>query len=600
MFSTPRLLGRFAMLLVFAGGAIAHAGNLPFFLEPVDNHFVEASRGVHAAHFNAEQMRLMKPGEEARLTLAGAVDTTLVLDRLVEHANGDFSWVGYDKATRHDSRVVVTQGAQGAVGEIRTPAGRYLISADNRVTSTAEAGLKTHRSCAGERPARPGDRPLSEVATNAFAAENVVDLMVLYTPGLETAAGVSAESAINHLVALTNQSYIDSGVNVRLRVVHSQSFSYTERNSNDTALDALTDATGPFSDVPTLRAAKGADLVTLIRPLDANTHESCGVAWLNGANGAPMDVDAAYSVVSYGTNNGLICDSYTLAHELGHSMGSAHDFAHAGSQGAFPYSYGYGQQGIFGTIMSYIDPVVGRFSSPGIDCSAGRRCGTNGADNARSLNNTAPTVAAFLNGGAAPALTGISLMPASIAVGGTATIEPLPGKASLGTCTSSSTAVATVSSNRVTGIAAGSATIRCGNATATLSVTSGMPQQTFSLAASKSVNSAGSVVLNVTLRPNGVDIGKPANIYVAALVDWNGSPRWFVFNGSTWLDSAQAGFPAAYRLTLRDVEPDLRVLNNEISELSLRSLRAEIYVGYESDGGADFNALIYGVAQSFR
>lgn len=600
MNSISRLMRRLTMLLAFAGGGTAHAGNLPFFLEPVDNHFVEASRGVHAARFNAEQMRLMKPGEEARLVIADSVDTTLVLDRLVEHANGDFSWVGHLKATGQDFRVAVTQGAQGAVGEIRTPAGRYLISADNRVTATAEAGLKTHRSCAGERPARPGDRAPSEVAANAFAAENVVDLMVLYTPGLETAAGVSAESAINHLVALTNQSYIDSGVNVRLRVVHAQLVNYTERNSNDTALDALTDATGPFADVPTLRAAKGADLVTLIRPLDADTHDSCGVAWLNGADGAPMDVEAGYSVVSYGTSNGLICDSYTLAHELGHTMGSAHDFEHSGSQGTFPYSYGYGQQGIFGTIMSYIDPIVGRFSSPAIDCAAGRRCGTSGADNARSLNNTAPTVAAFLSGGASPALTGISLVPASIAVGSTATIEPVPGAASLGACTSSSTAVATVSGNRVTGVAAGSATIRCGNATATLSVTAGVPQQNFSLAATKTVNSAGGVALSVTLKPNGVDIGKPANIYVAALVDWGGNPRWFVFNGSQWLDSTQAGFPAAYRLTLRDVEPDLRVLNNEISELALRSLRAEIYVGYQTDGGADFNALIYGVAQSFR
>lgn len=601
MTTARRLLCLAAPLIALTMSASAFSSDLPSFFEPVvGNRFAEISRGVYAARFNAAPMRLMARGEEARLRLGDVIDTTLVLDRLVEHSNGDFSWIGHIKAQGSDFRVAVTQGTQGAIGEIRTPAGRYLISADNRVTSSMEAGLSAHRSCAGERPAPPGDRPLVDEPSNGFAAENVIDVMVLHTPGLSAAAGVSAESAINHLVALANQAYVDSGASLRLRVAHIQSVDYSERGSNDTALDALTDASGPFADVPTLRAAKGADLVTLIRPLDAGTHDSCGVAWLNGAVGAPMNAEAAYSVVSYGTNNGQICDSYTLAHELGHNMGSTHDFANAGSQGAFPYSYGYGLQGVFGTIMSYIDPIVGRFSSPGIDCVAGRRCGTSGADNVRSLNNTAPVVAAFLSGGTTPALTAITVVPASIVIGGTATIEPVPGTASLGTCTSSSTTIASVSGNRVTGVAAGTATVSCGSATAPVSVTKDVPQQNFSLTASASVNGAGSVALTVTLKPNGADIGKTANIYVAALVDWNGSPRWFVFNGNTWVDSTQAGFPAAYRRTLRETEPDLPVLNNEISEVALRSLHADIYVGYEPDGGSDLSPLVYGVAQSFR
>ena len=89
------------------------------------------------------------------------------------------------------------------------------------------------------------------------------------------------------------------------------------------------------------------------------------------------------------------CDDFALAHELGHTMGSQHDRANATFQGAYPYSYGYGSSGMFGTIMSYINPRVGKFSNPNISCS-GSPCGiADSADNARSLNNTRATVASF-------------------------------------------------------------------------------------------------------------------------------------------------------------------------------------------------------------
>jgi len=41
-------------------------------------------------------------------------------------------------------------------------------------------------------------------------------------------------------------------------------------------------------------------------------------------------------------------------------MGSAHDRAHQTTSPYFPYAYGYGIEGSFGTIMSYINPTVGK------------------------------------------------------------------------------------------------------------------------------------------------------------------------------------------------------------------------------------------------
>ena len=77
-------------------------------------------------------------------------------------------------------------------------------------------------------------------------------------------------------------------------------------------------------------------------------------------------------------------------------MGSHHDHGHAAVSGAYHYSYGYGFDGKFGTIMSYFYPRVGKFSSPNMTCSGSQVCGiADYADNARSLNNTRATVAAF-------------------------------------------------------------------------------------------------------------------------------------------------------------------------------------------------------------
>ena len=105
-------------------------------------------------------------------------------------------------------------------------------------------------------------------------------------------------------------------------------------------------------------------------------------------------------MVSDGDNGGFYCSDYALAHELGHNMGSAHDRANASVPGISSYSYGYGIEGSFGTIMSYFDPQVGMFSNPATTCSTSPfyACGIaagdpNEANNALSLNNVASVVA---------------------------------------------------------------------------------------------------------------------------------------------------------------------------------------------------------------
>jgi hypothetical protein len=112
--------------------------------------------------------------------------------------------------------------------------------------------------------------------------------------------------------------------------------------------------------------------------------------------------DTGYAVVSHGDSGSYFCDETTLAHELGHNMGSMHDHRTDpfSTSGVFSYSFGHGVDNAFSTIMAYPSsftngPTIGKFSNPLIDC-VGRPCGVSGsANNALSMNNVRAQVANY-------------------------------------------------------------------------------------------------------------------------------------------------------------------------------------------------------------
>lgn len=238
--------------------------------------------------------------------------------------------------------------------------------------------------------------PLSAVQDDG----SVIDIMVLYTDGMATAyPGARIDTKINYLVDLANQAYINSEINTRLRIVKTQQVSYADGGSLDTNLYELTFGTGVFFNVPNWRNTYGADVVTLLRKFQVSD-DFCGSAWLMTSDSintsfAPL----AFSVVLEGSAGGFFCDDYTLAHEVGHNMGCAHDRDNASLPGAYSYSYGYDVTGIFATIMSYDDPNVGYFSNPNLQYggfSMGLPQGhPDSADNAKTINKTKSIVANF-------------------------------------------------------------------------------------------------------------------------------------------------------------------------------------------------------------
>jgi hypothetical protein len=221
----------------------------------------------------------------------------------------------------------------------------------------------------------------------------VIDVLVAYTKSLDDG---SLPRRLRFLMALANQAFLDSRVNISLRLAGTRLVDYPDRSGNSRALDELTRSQGTLRPLEALRQANAADAVILLRNFVAETQGGCGSAWVNGANQSSMTPERAFAVVSLGTDERQYCSNYALAHEIGHILGGTHDAEHAGSAGRFPYSYGYGVDGRFGDIMSYYSPEIGLFSNPELALCDDMACGiAEQADLSRTFNATARIVSGF-------------------------------------------------------------------------------------------------------------------------------------------------------------------------------------------------------------
>jgi len=243
----------------------------------------------------------------------------------------------------------------------------------------------------------------TKIADSSPTTNTVVDLMVLYTSFNQTAS--YAKQRIQYLVDVSNQAYKDSGINMSLRLVHTRQTSYSESNANSQALDDLATSKGAFANVSTLRNEYGADLIALFRPLYAQTTGSCGTTYVGFANGSNADPKLGFTTISDGyskdSKSNYYCETSTFTHEIGHNFGNVHDREYSDFPGKFDYSYAWGINGKFGTIMSYHGPTVMLFASPKLETQcAGTACGfaegtVNASDQTRTINYTAPMVSRY-------------------------------------------------------------------------------------------------------------------------------------------------------------------------------------------------------------
>jgi hypothetical protein len=247
---------------------------------------------------------------------------------------------------------------------------------------------------------------LAERAGDEIACDNdhFIDVMVVYTPLAKADAGgaSSIEAEIELALLAANEAFDRSLINPRLNLVHLAEISYNEDGGLYlNHLQRLTDPQDGFLDsVHELRNQYAADVVSL---MVADDDEFCGLAWAMTELTASFESNA-FNVVTWW----CAADYFALAHEIGHNLGCNHDHDNARGKVLFPYSYGHrfniSPTQVRRTVMAY-EPgtMIQNFSNPNV-LFANVPTGVSGegddaADNARTVNETASTVANFRCGG---------------------------------------------------------------------------------------------------------------------------------------------------------------------------------------------------------
>ncbi len=203
----------------------------------------------------------------------------------------------------------------------------------------------------------------------SFHAANAatIDIMLVYdttaTAWVNNNGGMTAFSldAVNRM----NQAAQNSNIDLTFRLVHSVSVNYTHQDF-DIDLTAITNGTGGFANIDTLRNNYGADLVALL--IDTGSpYGTTGLGWLlSSYNGSPGNAYTTSAIQA-------VAISHTLTHEVGHNMGAHHSKFQSISQGPnpyinAPYSAGWYFTGIdsikYHTIMAYDSDGYGNFYQP--------------------------------------------------------------------------------------------------------------------------------------------------------------------------------------------------------------------------------------------
>lgn len=316
-----------------------------------------------------------------------------------------FTWRGKFPDDGGDITLTVVDGL--CAGIIQSPVGLYEIAPTETLNVSELRKLDELKApTCGGAPAPDQDvhstSDMTEqsvdalrVATMPNAALSMMDIMIVYTTKAKVAAGGTSRIVVEaqNAVDVTNTAYINSQINARLRLVHTVEVAYAESNDFTAMLEWM--RANPT--ITALRDTHSADLVSMLV-----TNETLGGrGYLMGSDNLGPDFEAyAYSVVT----RRYASSYYVLAHEVGHNLGCQHDVANAGSQGAYPYSYGHYYAGVYRTVMAYDNYCqcsgYAGFSNPGVTY-LGRPTGIpNQRDNARTINQTAPIVAIFRGEGA--------------------------------------------------------------------------------------------------------------------------------------------------------------------------------------------------------
>ncbi|CAG1010791.1 hypothetical protein BURK2_04112 [Burkholderiales bacterium] len=339
-------------------------------------------------------------GQGILFNLFDELAVVVVPTRIVPFERG-LLWIGSFRDNPLGQVILIVSG-EVVSGNITLPGARFHIRyVGNGLHETQEIDQRLFPADEPGTPVPPASTAEAPPPKRTKADDgSTIDVMVAYTATARAAAGGTAaiQSLIDLAIAETNQSYANSAITQRLRLVHSVEVAYTESGDVGTDLDRVTDVDGIIDNVHTLRDTYGADLVSLW--VD-NGGGYCGVGWFMDTV-SPTFAPYGYNVVDRGCATGY----YSFAHELGHNMGARHDTYMDPGTTPYPYAHGYTRPAAtppWRTIMAYNNACEAvlvscmrtqYWSNPSVSYG-GIPMGDSAADNQQTLDNTAYTVANF-------------------------------------------------------------------------------------------------------------------------------------------------------------------------------------------------------------
>jgi hypothetical protein len=343
--------------------------------------------------------------DSLQLNLFDDVVLTAILDKLEVNSSGSVSWIGHVVDEKY-SQVILTVKDRVMQGMIVTLKASYQVRYVGGVHAIDQ--IDQSRFPAEREPTAVEQSSLAMTsAINQPMTDDgsIIDVFVAYTTAAQVGAG--GNSAMLTLIDLaineTNTSYANSGITQRLNLVSTSQVSYTESGDIQLDRDRLQNPSDGYMDsVHSLRDFYGADLVALIVE---NGGGYCGISYIMN----PVSVSFAnygFEIVARDCATG----NYTFGHELGHIMSARHDW-YVDPTNNSPYTYNHGYINSvdqWRTMMAYNNAC----SDYGFNCTRilywsnpevsynGDPTGiaegqANAADNRKTLNNTAYTVANF-------------------------------------------------------------------------------------------------------------------------------------------------------------------------------------------------------------
>ncbi|MCH7871969.1 MAG: hypothetical protein IID33_09750 [Planctomycetes bacterium] len=352
----------------------------------------------------------VRPGdrlEGARISLNLSAGQTFIgiVERLETARYSDCVWLGRIEGEL-DGRFMLVVNRGAVVGEIVTSSGRFQLACAGDGLHTIRRMPATHAfdcqagTLADFIPSHPEPPVLARPSRPYQPIDGcpiLIDAMVVYTASSRRVLGGEAATlaTIDAYMVYTNSAYQRSGVDQRVRLVHAREIDYVESGNSLIDLQRLQLRGDGFMDeIHPLRDQWGADVVSLI-----NTSGSAGVGFLM-TRLDPGFADFAFSAIAADT--GPLPIGLVFAHETGHNMGCGHN-NEPGARALFCYSFGYRTPDVqWRTIMSGSPgQFIDYFSNPRVEFMGwplgvpGEGCPPDAADNARSLNEAAETVAAF-------------------------------------------------------------------------------------------------------------------------------------------------------------------------------------------------------------